>query len=42
MLREIKQPKNILHSESAEKILSPFEKEELRGIIELKFLLISI
>ena len=28
--------------ETAEKVLSSFEKEGLRGIIELKFLLISL
>ena len=26
------------YNETAEKVLSPFEKEGLRGIIELKFL----
>jgi hypothetical protein len=30
------------HKETAEKVLSPFEKEELKGIIELKFLLVSL
>jgi hypothetical protein len=29
-------------NETAEKVLFPFEKEGLRGIIELKFLLISL
>jgi len=28
----------ITQSETAEKVLSPLEKERLRGIIELKFL----